>query len=468
MIRFGTDGWRAIIAKDFTFDNVNCVTQATARWIQHDSITNNGVVIGHDARFLGREFSEHCACTFAEMGIPVKIAKTIAPTPAVSWGALAFDAVGIVITASHNPPAYNGFKIKAPFGGPATPDQIAAVESHLPSINTPLPLKSFDHYVANGLIQEINLVDQYIKDLESKFDLDAIRKSEIKIAHDAMYGAGMGLVERMLPGQVVPLHAEVNPGFHGQAPEPIERNLPDLPKAVLEHGCAVGLANDGDADRIGMVDERGVFVDSHQMLSLLTWYQSQVKGLKGDVIKTFSTTTMLDKMAEKYGLGFETRPIGFKHVAERIISGDVIVGGEESGGLAVKGHIPERDGLYIGLLITEMVVTSGKSLSELIQGLFDEFGLHATWREDLHTQENLKQAMMDACKAKKVTQIAGLKVVEWDMLDGVKHIMEDGSWLLVRPSGTEPVLRIYSESSTHERAQALVKETVAMVDHPPS
>jgi Phosphomannomutase len=189
MIRFGTDGWRAIIAKDFTFDNVNCVTQATAAWIKDDSITTNGVVIGHDARFLGREFSEHCACTFAEMGIPVKMANTIAPTPAVSWGALTYNAVGIVITASHNPPVYNGFKIKAPFGGPATPDQITAVESYLPSINTPLSLKSYDHYVADGLIEEIDLVDQYIKDLESKIDLAAIRASGIKIAHDAMYGA---------------------------------------------------------------------------------------------------------------------------------------------------------------------------------------------------------------------------------------------------------------------------------------
>ncbi|MDR9387685.1 MAG: phosphoglucomutase/phosphomannomutase family protein [Balneolaceae bacterium] len=467
MIRFGTDGWRAIIAKDFTFDNVNLVTQATARWIQSESITSHGVVIGHDARFLGREFAEHCACTFAAMSIPVKIAKTIAPTPAVSWGALEYDAVGIVITASHNPPAYNGFKIKAPFGGPATPDQITAVESFLPSIDAPLTVKDFETYVAEGLIQEIDLVDDYMKDLAAKLDLDAIRQSGLKIAHDAMYGAGMGLIEQLLPGQVVSLHDDVNPSFYGQAPEPIERNLPELPKAVLDHGCAVGLANDGDADRIGMVDERGVFVDSHQMLSLLTWYQSQVKGLKGDVIKTFSTTTMLDKMADAYGLGFETRPIGFKHVAERIISGDVLVGGEESGGLAVKGHIPERDGLYIGLLITEMVVTSGKTLSELIQGLFDEFGLHATWREDLHTEEGKKQAMMDACKAKKITEIAGLKVQDWDMLDGVKHLMDDGSWLLVRPSGTEPVLRIYSEADTHDKAQALVKETVAMVDNLP-
>lgn len=457
-IKFGTDGWRAVIADDYTYHNLSIVTQATAQWIIDEKVTSNGVVIGHDARFQGRRFAKHVACIFAAMDIPVKFADSIAPTPAVSWAAREFDAVGIVITASHNPPEYNGFKIKAPFGGPATPNQIAEVEARFNSFDDSLKPNSFDSYISKGAIKEFSLTTQYLQLLASKLDLEAIKNSGLKIAHDPMFGAAKGLLTKLLGAdQVLEIHGEFNPGFNGQAPEPIEKNLDELPKVIIKHECAAGVANDGDADRIGMFDERGEFVDSHKLLSLLTKYLSQQKKMGGSIVKTFSTTTMLDKQAEKYGLDIETTPIGFKYIAEKMVDGDVLVGGEESGGLAVKGHIPERDGLFIGLTIVEMMVKSGKKLSELVQELTDEFGSHRFYRNDMHTSDEKKKAMMAYCEDKKMTEIAGHTVTEWQFTDGVKHLLDDGSWLLVRPSGTEPVLRIYAEAESIGKAKSLVK-----------
>ena len=463
-ISFGTDGWRAIIAKDFTFDNLTTVTQATARWITDENVTANGVVIGYDARFMGREFAEHVASVFAAMQVPVRISSSISPTPAVSWAALHYDAVGIVITASHNPPNYNGFKIKAPFGGSATPDQIAGVEKRLGQYNPDLEIKPYRECLKLGLIREITMTEQYLNVIRERFDFEAIQKSGIRIGHDPMFGSGMGAIKKLLGDQVVELHAEVNPSFKGVPPEPIEKNLTEFSAFIPGNNCQIGIANDGDADRIALFDENGTFVDSHRILSLLVKYLHKEKGLSGTIVKTFSTTDMLNKQAEKYGLPIEVTPIGFKYIAEMIVNGDVIAGGEESGGLSVKGHLPERDGLYIGLLMTEMMVKSGKKLSELVQELFDEFGDHAYYRNDLHTEESKKQAMIGHCKQKKLTQIDGKKVAEWQFTDGIKQILEDGSWLLVRPSGTEPVLRIYAEAPTAEQARAMVEDVTQVVD----
>lgn len=458
-IKFGTDGWRAIIAKDYTYRNLSIVAQATAQWIIDSEVTSNGIVIGHDARFQGRAFTEHVASVFAAKGIPVKIADSITPTPAVSWAAQEYDAVGIVITASHNPPEYNGFKIKAPFGGPATPDQIAEVEKRYDTFDEDLKVDSFANYISSGRIKEINLTNKYLGVLEEKLDLKAIQSSGIKLAHDPMFGAAQGLLKKLLGSdQVLEIHGEFNPSFNGTPPEPIEKNLEELSKAIIKNNCAAGLANDGDADRIGMFDEKGRFVDSHKMLSLLTKYLSQQKNMTGSIVKTFSTTNMLDKQAEKYKLNIHTTPIGFKYIAEKMVDGDVLVGGEESGGLAVKGHIPERDGLFIGLTIIEMMVKSGKKLSELVQELTDEFGRHFFYRNDMHTSDKKKKAMMAYCEDKKFTEIAGHKVTEWQFTDGVKHLLDDGSWLLVRPSGTEPVLRIYAEAESIGKAKSLVKD----------
>lgn len=467
-IKFGTDGWRAIIAYDYNFENLNVVTQATARWIKEKNITNNGVVIGYDGRFMGKEFSQYVASVFAAKDIPVRLANRMAPTPAISWAAQHYDAVGIVITASHNPPKYNGFKIKAPFGGPAPPHQISEVEDRLDQFDGSLEVDDYGDYLNSNSVEELDITGEYLDVIRERLDLDAIRKSNSKIAHDPMYGSAQGLVKDLLGDdvEVIEVRTDVNPGFHGISPEPIEKNLQELTRTIVDNNCTIGIANDGDGDRIGMFDENGKFVDSHQMLSLLAKFLKEVRGESGMIVKTFSATNMLDKIAENYGFPIEVLPIGFKHVAEKFVSEDVLVGGEESGGLGVKGHIPERDGIFIGLLITEMTVKSGKNLSELVQELYDEYGMHATYRNDMHTSDKKKHAMMKYCKEKKMTELAGKKVSEWAFIDGVKHIFEDGSWLLVRPSGTEPLLRIYSEASSEMDAVKLVDEASKLVDSP--
>ena len=465
-IKFGTDGWRALIAESYTFENVGIVTQAVARWIVNEKVTDNGVVIGYDARFLSRQFAQHAARMFAALEIPVRISDQIIPTPAVSWAAKHYKAVGVAITASHNPPEYNGYKIKALYGGSANPDQIAGIEQRLDFYDDSVAPQEYDDYLKVGLIREMNFSEGYLNLIRNSIDLDTIRESGIKIAHDPMFGSGRTILKQLLDEQVYEIHGELNPLFGGIAPEPMGKNLDELSEFIIENNCAVGLANDGDADRIGMVDEKGAFVSSHKLLSLLVKYLFEEKKMSGKIVKTFSTTNMLDKQAEKYGLELEVTPIGFKYIAEKIVNENVIAGGEESGGIAVKGHLPERDGIYIGLLITEMVVKSGRTLSQLVQDLFDEFGTHKYYRNDIHTEEHKKEAMIKYCEEKKLQEIGGLKVTHWDMKDGIKHHLEDGSWLLVRQSGTEPVLRIYAEAPDDEKAVSLVEDATSWVYRP--
>jgi phosphomannomutase len=458
-IKFGTDGWRAVIADQYTFANLETVARATAQWMRRQFGASSKAVVGHDTRFLGRAFAEHTASVLASQGIQVIFAETFTSTPSISWATKAFGCdAGVVITASHNPPEYNGFKIKSRFGGPASPEMIAEVEAELPRLEAGAPLRSFEALCADGRIELCDIYGRYLDMLRERLDIEAIAASSIKVAHDAMFGAGQGMISRLLGAdKVVELHHDQNPGFHGQAPEPIERNLSALAEAVVREGCAAGLANDGDADRIGMYDENGAFVDSHRLLALLVKYLYEEHGLRGDVVKTFSTTHMIDKMGAAYGLGVHTTPIGFKYIGPKIVEGDVLVGGEESGGMAVKGHIPERDGVYIGLLVLEMMVKRGRSLSALVQELFDEFGPHYARRIDLHTTEEKKQAVLHQLDADGLAEIAGHRVAAVERLDGYKH-RTDGGWLLVRPSGTEPVLRIYSEAPTPEAAEALIED----------
>jgi phosphomannomutase len=456
-LKFGTDGWRAVVGDAYTFENLARVAAATAAWLHETCAGRPKVVLGHDTRFEGRAFAEHVARVLSASGVDVIFGSSVTPTPAVSWATLEYGCqAGVVLTASHNPPAWNGFKIKSADGGPAIPDQIAQVEALIPD-STELDLPDFD----NPAIALRDLTEEYLAALEERLDLDAIRSSGMVIAHDAMFGAGQGLFGRLLgPDRVIALHSELNPGFGGTPPEPIERNLADLPACVVEHGCAAGIANDGDADRIGMVDDLGRFVDSHRLLALLLWYLHEQRGLKGDVVKTFSTTDMLDRMAAAYGLTIHTTPIGFKYICEYFLDGDVLVGGEESGGIAVKGHLPERDGIYVGLLILEMLVKSGRKLSALVDMLSDRFGPAAYFRADAHTSEGRKKAALARLVEEGgLTNIAGHPVTSLDTLDGFKHRTDQG-WLLVRPSGTEPVLRIYAEAGTMQQAREMVESAV--------
>lgn len=461
-IKFGTDGWRAIIADGYTFANVSRVAQATAQWVKKSSGASPSILIGHDTRFLGREFAWRAARVLAANGVRVVLADSVVTTPAVSWGTKHYGMdAGVVITASHNPPEYSGFKIKASFGGPASPEMIAEVEEELERIEAVDPLPSVDELVDEGRIEERDLRAAYLDELRRILDIDAIESAGLKIAHDPMFGAALGHVTELLgEDRVVEIHNDVNPGFHGVAPEPVEDRLSELSELVVEEGCAAGLANDGDGDRIGMMDENGRFVTSHELLALLVKYLHTERGLSGEVIKTFSTTHMLDRMGERYGLKVETTPIGFKYIASKMVEQDVLVGGEESGGLAVKGHVPERDGIYIGLLVVEMMVKRGKKLSELVEELHEEFGAHRTYRMDLHTSDEAKAAALRQLEEEGgLSEIAGHAVESVETLDGFKHLT-GGGWLLIRPSGTEPVLRIYSEAPTAGEAEALVESAV--------
>ena len=464
-IKFGTDGWRAVIAQDYTFDNLERVARATGQWIEKIAEGEPSAVIGFDTRFQGEAFAHRTAEVLASMGIRVQVSDSFVTTPAVSWAALEYghDA-GIVITASHNPPKYNGFKIKSRHGGPADPGMIAEVEAELDRLGGGFERRDFDALEGEGLIERINLREAYRHVLKDKLDIDGIRDSGLKVGCDPMFGAGQGTVTDLLGRHnVVEVHDDHNPGMHGQAPEPIEKNLEYLSRLVREEACDVGLAFDGDADRIGMMDENGDFVDSHKILSLLVKYLHQEKGLDGTVVKTFSTTDMLDRMGEAYGLPVDTTKIGFKYIAPKIIDGDVLVGGEESGGLAVKGHIPERDGIFIGLTVVEMMMARKRTLSELVQELQDEFGPLYFARNDFHTTQAKKEAFLDTLENRRPDNVAGETVARVEDLDGVKFRFDDG-WLMFRPSGTEPVLRIYAEASSQDRADRLVQAGVDMVE----
>jgi phosphomannomutase len=463
-ITFGTDGWRAVIADAYTFENVEMVSRATAQWLRRTHPDNLSAVVGYDTRFLGAEFAALTARVLASAGIRTRLADRFVPTPAVSWATkeLGF-AAGIVITASHNPPRYNGFKIKSHHGAPADPDMIAAVEAELARLEAGADLRPVEDLRSEGLIEDYNLHAAYLYHLQDRLAISDIRKSGLKVGCNPMFGAGQRIVTELLGGRnVVEINDQHNPGMLGQAPEPIERNLEYFSRVVREERCDVGLAFDGDADRIGMLDEEGRFVDSHKILALLVKYLHMERGLDGTVIKTFSTTDMLDRMARSYGLPIETTKIGFKYIAPMIIEGDVLVGGEESGGIAIKGNVPERDGIMIGLTVVEMMVRSGKKLSELVDDLQSEFGPLHYARQDLHTTTERKDRFVARLASERLSHVGDETVRSVEDLDGVKLRLDDG-WLMFRPSGTEPVLRIYAEASSRERAEKLVAAGAELV-----
>ena len=453
-IRFGTDGWRAVVAREFTYENLGQVARATAAWLKRSTPTPC-VVVGHDARFMGDRFARHAAREMSRDGVKIILAEGMTPTPAISWATQEYGAdAGVVITASHNPAHYNGFKIKASFGGPATQEMTDAVEQELSGIQARAYAKTPGEVVTKDVSAD------YCGYLQGKFNLQQLRQSGLKVAHDAMYGAGQGFFTRLLgQEQVSEVRCSVNPGFGGVAPEPIGRNLGLFMSYVAQADVAIGIANDGDADRIGVINELGHEVTSHMVMALLVKYLHQECGLSGAVVRTFATTAMLEKMGRAYGLPVETLPIGFKYVAPRILHSDVLLGGEESGGIALKGHICERDGIYVGLVMLEMLMRRGKSLSALVQELFDEFGPHEYHRSDVHTPK--QQEILARLRAEGgLKHIAGSRVINLDTLDGFKHITREG-WLLVRPSGTEPVLRIYAEAPSQDRAREYAEDVAA-------
>jgi phosphomannomutase len=457
-IKFGTDGWRAIIAKEYTLENVARVAYSTAQWMKKNCAAKS-IVIGHDCRFAGEMFAEGCAKIMANEGIKVFLAKGFVSTPMVSLGNVKLKTgLGIILTASHNPPEYGGFKIKADFGGPLQPEKVQEIEDAIPE-KCPVDYNqlSIAEFVAKGLIEYVDLETMYVDQIKTQFDLDAIKKSGLQFAFDAMYGSGQNVMKRILP-DVICLHCEHNPSFNGQAPEPIAKNLTEFATLIKEHGkIAAGLAIDGDADRIGLFNGKGEFVDSHHIMLLLINYLHKYKGLFGKVVVAASTTPRVERLCKEWNLPFDMVQIGFKHIAAQMVTEDVLVGGEESGGIAIKSHIPERDGIWMGLVIFEYMAKSGKTLEQLVEEIYALVGEFKYWRDDLHLPEATKQEVIANCKAGKYTSFGSYTVQKVETIDGFRYIFNDDEWLMIRPSGTEPLLRAYAESKTLAGAFAILK-----------
>lgn len=457
-IKFGTDGWRAIIAKEFTADNVARVSYATAQWLKKN-FDKPSIVVGHDCRFAGELFAETVAKVMAHEGISVKMSRGFVSTPMVSLGAKQLNtSLGIIITASHNPPAYNGFKLKGGYGGPLLPDKVQEIEDIIPDTN-PINLDAIniEDLIAAKKVEIVDLEDLYCKHAEKHFDLDAIRNSGLELAYDAMYGAGQNVLRRLLP-DITFLHCEHNPTFDSIPPEPILKNLLEFSEMIrVAENIDCGLATDGDADRIGLFDSKGNFVDSHHIILLLIHYLHKYKGLNGKVCTAFSTTVKIKNICAHYNLPLDIVKIGFKYIAGIMLKEDVLLGGEESGGIAIKGHIPERDGIWMGLTIWEFMAKSGKTLEQLIEEVYEITGRFAFERSDLHIKEEVKQAILKKCLNNEFSSFGPYKVQRVEDLDGWKYFFNDNEWLMIRASGTEPVLRTYAESSGREEALKILE-----------
>lgn len=472
MIHFGTDGWRAVIADNFTFENLRLVATAVANWVNNNH-TGDGppeVVIGYDTRFLSDRFAMETAAVLAANGILAWLTRTDAPTPAISYNVKARGAnAGIVITASHNPPRYNGFKVKNRHGSAATPAESDEIEAELKRIidgGGKIKRGDYEAALANEQIQRFDPSWAYYQHLTDLVDLDQISAAEISLVADAMWGSGRGAFTSILARtrcRVTGMRDVLNPGFGGIHPEPILRYLNELVAAVQREQAAVGLATDGDADRIGAIDALGNFIDPHHIMALTLYHLAQNKGMRGDVVKTVSTTFMLDSLATKYDLKVHETPVGFNHIADLMMKHDVLIGGEESGGISVRGHIPEGDGILMGLMLLEVMAFAGAPLHEIVGELQTQFGpAHYARLDSQLARQVPKKDMVEMLVDSAPATINGETVERVDTLDGVKFYLADHSWLLVRPSGTEPVLRIYAEARSSEAVKAMLEAGSAM------
>jgi alpha-D-glucose phosphate-specific phosphoglucomutase len=459
-IHFGTDGWRGVIADDYTFDNVRLVAQSTAEELKRTGVADRGIVIGYDTRFLSSTFAANVAEVLAANEVKVWLASDHCPTPSLSHSVLRLQAgAGIMLTASHNPPRWNGFKIKEDFGGSASPAVTQAVERALDTIAAAngvrtMPLGEAE---ARGLVERFDPRPTYLAALRQFVDTKAIREAGLNILVDSMYGAAMGYTAELLAGDatdVDELHSARNPIFPGmRAPEPIAANLAEQLGQMAQDGYDVGLSTDGDADRFGLIDEQGRFITQLQTFALLTRYLLKERGDRGPIVRSVTMTRMVDKLGQLYDCPVYETPVGFVHLGPKMMETNALLAGEESGGYAFRGHIPERDGVLSGLILLEAMVKTGKRPSELLAALYEEVGPHEYDRVDITLRGDERDAIRERVAAARPDTIAGLPVESSDTLDGFRFTLEGGWWLLLRFSGTEPLMRIYAEMPSAEQVQ---------------
>ncbi|HSZ16464.1 MAG TPA: phosphoglucomutase/phosphomannomutase family protein [Terracidiphilus sp.] len=469
-IKFGTDGWRGVIADDFTFANVRTAAEAVAAYVHgclgsaHEDPAR-GLCIGYDTRFGSKAFARVCAEVVSATGIPVTLANDITPTPALSYGVRERGAAGgIMITSSHNPAQWNGVKYKAWYGGSGKPSIIAAIETYLGKA-VPRPAQA-------ASITELDFLPPYLQAIETFADLDLIAKSGMKFCIDSMYGAGGTIISDIFTRigvDHVQIRGNVNPLFPRINPEPIEPHIRALGEATVENHCQAGLCTDGDADRIGATDEDGNFVDPHKIFSVLLSWVLRRKGWPGAVTRAFNTTKMLDRICKKHGRELIEHGIGFKFVCDYMLEREIVMGGEESGGIGFQRHLPERDGLLNALLLANVMAQEGKTLGQLVADLQAEYGEHQYGRIDLHIPDDIKNAAIARARALQPGDpvIAGMPILRQETLDGVKFYLDNPeaktkanaaeTWILLRASGTEPLMRIYTESTSREAVAKLLE-----------
>ncbi len=461
-IKFGTDGWRAVIAEDFTFDNVRACAQGVADYLKQANLAEQGLVIGYDTRFASEDFAAVAAEVIAGNKIKAHLCSQAAPTPVISYAVTSTKSAGaIIITASHNPGRWNGFKLKDANGASAPTELAAQVEKNANKALSSGDIRrlSLADGLNSGLIAYFDPYPAYVRQLERLIDLEPLRQSRLKVIADSMYGAGIGYFKALLQGgkiEVTEINSERNPLFPEIQPEPIARNLIKLSRLVKEQKADVGLANDGDADRIGVVDENGEFLNQHQVFALLALYFLEVRGERGAIVKTLTDTNMIDLLGKLFDVPVYETKVGFKYVAPLMIEKDALMGGEESGGYGFRGHVPERDGILAGLYFLDFMIKTGKTPSQLLDYLFSKVGPHYYDRIDSHVSPDERQTLSRKITQSYIKSIAGTEVAKFDTTDGFRYLLADDSWLLLRFSGTEPLVRIYAEGHSSEQVQKLL------------
>ena len=464
-IKFGTDGWRGIIADDFTFDNVRVCAQAVVDYLRERRLAGLGLVIGYDTRFASEDFAAAVAEVSAANEVKTLLSQKAVPTPVLSYDLVLRGAGGgVIITASHNPAKWNGFKYKPEYGGSASPEVVTALEKNIIRILASGKVKHIplEEAEKSSRVLKIDPEPPYMEHIRKLVDLESIKRAGLKVVVDSMYGAGAGYLPKLLSGsstQVTELNGERNPSFPGMSqPEPIMRNLRALSSTVMSQGADVGLALDGDADRLGIIDEKGHFITTLQAFALLAVYLLEVKGQRGAMVKSITSTSMLYRLGELYDVPVLETPVGFKYVGPSMIRENAIIGGEESGGFGFRGHIPERDGILSGLYFLDLMVKTGKSPSELLDHLFSKVGPHHYQRIDISFASEQRGKVEERLRNARPDTMGGVKVTSQDTNDGLRFIQEDRSWVLVRFSGTEPLLRTYAEAGSMEQVRRLLDD----------